>query len=58
MTKKRVAKPWELRPTTRFDDRAELSRILDEGAHRAGEVAEATLRDVYDRVGFAPRPTR
>ncbi|MCA9272933.1 MAG: class I SAM-dependent methyltransferase [Phycisphaerales bacterium] len=24
MTKKRVAKPWELSPTTRFDDRAEL----------------------------------
>ena len=24
MTKKRLAKPWELSPTTRFDDRAEL----------------------------------
>ena len=35
-------------------DRPELERILSEGAERAGAVAEATLRDVYDRVGFLP----
>jgi tryptophanyl-tRNA synthetase len=33
-------------------DRTELDRILAEGAETAGAVAEATLRDVYDRVGF------
>ena len=28
------------------------------GAERAAEVAEGTLRDVYERVGFAPPSTR
>ncbi|PUA81847.1 tryptophan--tRNA ligase [Nocardioides currus] len=35
-------------------DRTELERILREGSERAGSVAEATVRDVYDRVGFLP----
>ena len=45
-----------LRERTRelLEDRTELERILAEGAERAGAVAEATLRDVYDRVGFLP----
>ena len=45
-----------LRERTRelLDDRTELERILREGAERAGAVAEATVRDVYDRVGFLP----
>ncbi|GAA1925568.1 tryptophan--tRNA ligase [Nocardioides hwasunensis] len=45
-----------LRERTRelLGDRAELERILAGGAERAGAVAEATLRDVYDRVGFLP----
>lgn len=37
-----------------LDDRTELERILREGAERAGTVAEATAREVYDRVGFLP----
>jgi tryptophanyl-tRNA synthetase len=41
-----------------LDDRTELERILREGAERAGSVAEATLRDVYDRVGFLPAADR
>lgn len=36
-------------------DPAELARILDRGAERAGEIAEATLATVYERIGF-PRP--
>jgi tryptophanyl-tRNA synthetase len=40
-----------------LDDRTELDRILADGAATAGAVAEATLRDVYDRVGFLS-PTR
>ena len=40
----------------RFDeyrtDRAELERILADGADRAREVASRTLEQVYDRVGF------
>ena len=45
-----------LRERTRelLEDRTELERILAEGAERAGAVAEATLRDLYDRVGFLP----
>jgi tryptophanyl-tRNA synthetase len=45
-----------LRERTRqlLEDRTELERILREGTERAGAVAEATLRDVYDRVGFLP----
>ncbi len=45
-----------LRERTRelLDDRTELERVLADGAERAGAVAEATLRDVYDRVGFLP----
>ena len=45
-----------LRERTRelLEDRTELERILAEGAERARGVAEATLRDVYDRVGFLP----
>jgi tryptophanyl-tRNA synthetase len=41
-----------------LEDRTELERILAEGAERAGAVAEATLRDVYDRVGFLPSAAR
>ena len=29
-----------------------LDQVLAEGAARASAVAEATLADVYDRVGF------
>ena len=45
-----------LRERTRelLQDRTELERILREGAGRAGAVAESTLREVYDRVGFLP----
>ena len=50
--------PFRDRTLALLDDRAELARILDDGARRAGEVAEATLRDVYDRVGFATGPAR
>jgi tryptophanyl-tRNA synthetase len=35
-----------------LDDTAELDKLLARGAERAREVAAATLRQVYDRVGF------
>ncbi|MFM8320348.1 MAG: tryptophan--tRNA ligase [Chloroflexota bacterium] len=35
-------------------DPAELERLLAEGAERAGAIAEAKLRQVYDRLGFVP----
>ena len=36
-------------------DPAELDRLLSANADRANEVAEATLKKVYDRIGFLPR---
>ena len=38
-----------------LDDPAELDRILAANAARADEVADATLRDVYDGVGLLRR---
>jgi tryptophanyl-tRNA synthetase len=37
-----------------LDDPAELDRVLASGAARAREVAGATLRTAYDRIGFLP----
>ncbi|MBF4161752.1 tryptophan--tRNA ligase [Nocardioides acrostichi] len=41
-----------------LDDQAYLTDVLRRGAEQAGTVAEATLRDVYQRVGFVARSTR
>lgn len=35
-----------------LDDRPQLDAILDAGAEQAGAVAQRTLADVYERVGF------
>ncbi|RBP62425.1 tryptophanyl-tRNA synthetase [Brevibacterium sanguinis] len=45
-------RPVRERTLELLDDRAQLQRILDAGAAKADEIAEATLRDVFDRVGF------
>jgi tryptophanyl-tRNA synthetase len=50
--------PFRERTLALMADRAELDRILAAGAERAAEVAEATVRRVYDRVGFLPRRGR
>ncbi|HJD49678.1 MAG TPA: tryptophan--tRNA ligase [Candidatus Corynebacterium intestinavium] len=39
-----------------MDDRAELERVLAKGAERAREIAAKTVEQVYDRVGFLPKP--
>ena len=46
--------PFRDRTLELLDDRAELDSTLRAGTERAAEVAERTLADVYDRVGFAP----
>jgi tryptophanyl-tRNA synthetase len=46
--------PFRDRTLELLDDPAELSRLLHEGAEKANAVAERTLADVYDRVGFVP----
>jgi len=38
-----------------LDDPAELDRLLAVNAGRAEQIADATLRRVYDAVGFLPR---
>jgi tryptophanyl-tRNA synthetase len=46
--------PFRDRTLELLEDRAELDGVLARGAERAREVAERTLGDVYDRVGFIP----
>ncbi len=50
--------PFRERTLALLEDRSHLDEVLRAGAERAAAVAEATLADVYDRVGFlasAPR---
>jgi tryptophanyl-tRNA synthetase len=49
--------PFRDRTLELLEDRTTLSDILADGADKAAAVAEATLRDVYDRVGFVPPRT-
>jgi tryptophanyl-tRNA synthetase len=44
--------PFRDRTRQLLDDRAELDSILRSGRQKAAAVAERTLADVYDRVGF------
>jgi tryptophanyl-tRNA synthetase len=46
--------PFRDRTLELLEDRTYLADVLRRGAEQAGTVAEATLRDVYDRVGFLP----
>ena len=53
-----VVTPFRDKTLELLDDQAHLSDVLRRGAEQAGAVAEATLRDVYQRVGFvAPSRT-
>jgi tryptophanyl-tRNA synthetase len=44
--------PFRDRTLELLEDEQQLMDVLRRGAEVAGEVAEATLRDVYSRVGF------
>ena len=44
--------PFRERTLELMQDPAQLDKILADGAERAAEVAEATVRRVYDRVGL------
>lgn len=48
------AEPFRKRTHEILSDVAELDRLMAVGAHKAREVATATLTAVYDRVGFVP----
>ena len=47
--------PVRTRALELLADPSELGRVLASNAARASEVAERTLRDVYDKVGLLPR---
>ena len=47
-----LAEPLSKRIGELLADPAEIDRVLARGAERARPVAEATVREVYDRVGF------
>jgi tryptophanyl-tRNA synthetase len=46
--------PFRDRTFELLADKAQLGAILRDGVAKANEVAERTLADVYDRVGFVP----
>ena len=48
--------PIRLRAQELMSDAAELDRLLAKGAQKANELAEKTLQQVYERIGFIPRP--
>ncbi|MCL8025198.1 tryptophan--tRNA ligase [Nocardioides bruguierae] len=48
--------PFRDRTLELLDDQAYLTEVLRRGAEQAREVAAATLRDVYSRVGFVAPP--
>jgi tryptophanyl-tRNA synthetase len=48
------AEPFAKRMHELLADPAEIDRVLARGAEQARPVAEATVRDVYNRVGFVP----
>ena len=48
-------RPLRTRTLELLEDPAELSRVLDRGADAASAVAEATIEQVFDRVGFLHR---
>jgi tryptophanyl-tRNA synthetase len=52
------AEPFAKRTAELLADRAELDRLLARGAERANEVADATVRAAYERVGFVAAPPR
>ena len=47
--------PFRDRTLELLQDRTQLDSILRDGADRANAIAERTLADVYDRIGFVPR---
>ena len=48
--------PFRDRTLALLEDRAVLDEVLADGAERAREVADRTLADVVERVGFLPVP--
>lgn len=50
-----LTEPMQARTKELLSDSAELDRLLALGADKASEIAEQTLADVYQKLGFIPR---
>lgn len=50
-----IIEPIRNRASELVSDPAELDRLLAQGAHSASQVAEQTLADVYEKIGFIAR---
>ena len=50
-----LTEPMQARTKELLSDSAELDRLLALGAEKASEIAEQTLTDVYQKLGFIPR---
>ena len=50
-----LTEPMQARTKELLSDSAELDRLLALGAEKASEIAEETLADVYQKLGFIPR---
>ena len=50
-----LTEPIQARTKELLSDSAELDRLLALGAEKASEIAEQTLADVYQKLGFIPR---
>ncbi|MFM7014060.1 MAG: tryptophan--tRNA ligase [Actinomycetota bacterium] len=50
-----ILEPIRDRAKELLQDSGELDTLLAKGAERASELAENTLKQVYDRIGFLPR---
>jgi tryptophanyl-tRNA synthetase len=47
--------PFRDRTLELLDDQAHLTQVLEQGRRQAQEVAQATLDDIYQRVGFVAK---
>jgi tryptophanyl-tRNA synthetase len=50
-----LTEPMQVRTKELVSNTDELDRLLALGAEKASEVAEQTLTDVYQKLGFIPR---
>ncbi|MFY0670834.1 MAG: tryptophan--tRNA ligase [Aquiluna sp.] len=50
-----LTEPMQARTKELLSDSVELDRLLALGAEKASEIAEQTLADVYQKLGFIPR---
>lgn len=52
------AEPYQAKVNALMNDRAELERIMADGAGKATAVAAQTMKAVYDAIGFVPAKGR